>query len=327
MSNIKRYEQAHQVLSSLHGDELQTRFLELFPDKEGRRGYIAWDVARLDAMEPPELSAPAFINVIDTKGLIQESRALELAIAMIESRPLVPVGSDNKFLYRLLADPYSLVSQDKNTGFFSKDGKNQRLIDRHTLGVNTTVQPRLPAVPLSRRKQNLSEESTGSSAESDDHNQAPGWIFYQLGELQATQYNWKNNRTWSQSSVREALDVLKEREDTEMDVWTNTGFNLVARLDNNTGRCAGIYAIFNMCPENPQTYYREQITHDKWGFLPSGEHFAVARISRSLGELGYLREMKWDEKIEHPVELVRVRPAGNPLGAIRQTVDKSTTAL
>jgi len=29
----------------------------------------------------------------------------------------------------------------------------------------------------------------------------------------------------------------------------------------------------------------------------------------------------WHDKVEHPVELVRVKRAGNSLGAVRQTLD------
>jgi hypothetical protein len=83
-----------------------------------------------------------------------------------------------------------------------------------------------------------------------------------------------------------------------------------------------------MFPSNEITYIREQLTHRFWGIPPTGdnepkEQFSVARIGDTLGSLGYAKTMVWKDKIGHPVELVRVKPAGNTLGAIRQTVDES----
>jgi hypothetical protein len=39
--------------------------------------------------------------------------------------------------------------------------------------------------------------------------------------------------------------------------------------------------------------------------------------------MGYNKLLSWHDKVEHPVELVRVKRAGNTLGAIRQTVDET----
>lgn len=44
------------------------------------------------------------------------------------------------------------------------------------------------------------------------------------------------------------------------------------------------------------------------------------RIADTLGGLGYERRLKLTERVGYPVELVRVKPAGTVLGAVREKV-------
>ncbi|KAK0714520.1 hypothetical protein B0H67DRAFT_578364 [Lasiosphaeris hirsuta] len=81
---------------------------------------------------------------------------------------VVPIGSDSDNLYRLVVRPYHLMSHDQNCGYMTLDG-TEELIDGSILGVNMTIQPREPALPVSRCNANLSEQSTRSAESDDDH--------------------------------------------------------------------------------------------------------------------------------------------------------------
>lgn len=50
-----------------------------------------------------------------------------------------------------------------------------------------------------------------------------------------------------------------------------------------------------------------------WGipYNPEGEQFSCAKIGDRLGDFGWDFELQWKDKIEHPVELVRVAVSGN----------------
>ncbi|KAK3364209.1 hypothetical protein B0T25DRAFT_598083 [Lasiosphaeria hispida] len=110
--------------------------------------------------------------------------------------------------------------------------------------------------------------------------------------------------------------------------WTATGFNLVARL-GQFGGINGVYAIYNMVYYDETAGHSKAIAHGSWGIPPGRgkdnkphDQFSLARIGDNLGVLGYAKPISWHDKIEHPVELVRVKRAGNVLGAIRQTIDE-----
>jgi hypothetical protein len=60
------------------------------------------------------------------------------------------------------------------------------------------------------------------SAEGDDEKQAPGFIFFQLGELQCVPHHYE--QSWS-ATLAEGLATTIDDHD-----WEKTGFNLVARL-------------------------------------------------------------------------------------------------
>jgi hypothetical protein len=98
----------------------------------------------------------------------------------------------------------------------------------------------------------------------------------------------------------------------------------VARL-GPSGHADGIFAIYDMFPWDEDDGERHQITHPFWGIPPSspiktGEQFSCAKIGQRLSEFAKNRVVVWTDKIEHPVELVRVMRSGDGR-VLRATVD------
>ncbi|KAK3362557.1 hypothetical protein B0T25DRAFT_8684 [Lasiosphaeria hispida] len=321
MSTTKDFEAAYVALRSPDDRSRLERMEELFPSFEDIKAFNTWLSTKREAHQKPVLTTEDFIMQIDSQALTQTSVIQGFVSSMMRDTPTAPIGSDRRHLYRLVADPYGLTSNDKNSSMETLD-KSQPLIDHAILGLNSTVQPKEPAVPASRRAANLSEAST-RSGESDDHHQAPGFIFFQLGSLQFTWHHLESD--WS-PAVAENLAATIDENSGEYQ-WVPTGFYLVARL-GHFGCVDGIYAIYNMYPLNEDTGLCEQVTWSSWGIPPKRgdeleQQFSVARIGDTLGSLGYAKPIVWSEMIEHPVELVRVKPAENSLGAVRETVDKA----
>ncbi|KAK3346538.1 hypothetical protein B0T25DRAFT_613093 [Lasiosphaeria hispida] len=192
--------------------------------------------------------------------------------------PIVAIGSDTDFVYRLMTEAYGLVSHDQNRS--GTTAESEPLISYYVIGVNTTVQPREPALPTSRRKANMSEIST-RSAESDD-NQIPGFIFFQLGALEYARHNQDGG--WSPALGEMLATRVQEGE---------TGFHLVARA-GQFGGINGVYAIYSMFPDDESTGTYQQATHPFWSIPPRPstgasphEQFSVARVGDNLGRMGY----------------------------------------
>jgi hypothetical protein len=96
---------------------------------------------------------------------------------------------------------------------------------------------RQPPLPSNRRRKNRSEDSTRSGESTDeDHNQAPGFIFYQLGDLQYARHDHEDSDT-----------LVKQPANMEYYGWQSTGFYLVARL-TVSGHMGGVYAVYDMFP-------------------------------------------------------------------------------
>ncbi|KAK3345920.1 hypothetical protein B0T25DRAFT_583207 [Lasiosphaeria hispida] len=242
---------------------------------------------------------------------------------MADDVTTVPIGHDQDFVYRLLADPDGLVPHNRHMGHFTP--AEEPLLPCYILGVNTTVQPCEPALPASRRKANLSEVST-HSAESDD-NEAPGFIFFTLGPLEYS----RHRLVGGSSSVVDENGLE----------WKRTGFCLIARV-GDFGHISGVYATYDMfllgATDITHVWFptkedvsggpsRDQITSENWGIPPGGgeggginEQFSLARIGDTVGSLGFARPIMWHDEVEHPVELVRVKRTGNSLGVLRQNI-------
>ncbi|KAL6898415.1 hypothetical protein GGI43DRAFT_409082 [Trichoderma evansii] len=178
------------------------------------------------------------------------------------------------------------------------------------LGVNTTVQPREPSLPLHRRALNLSEQST-HSAESGDA-EAPGFISHELGQLECLECE----------TAEKLPTTFEEGDDCDED-WEQTSFSIIARL-SDFSHINGVYIIYNMNPRIEYSSQREQITHSQWGIPPSSpsEQFSCARIGNTLQDFGFRNKLAWKDQIQHPVELVWV--VKSPMGGVRRvTVDSN----
>ncbi|KAK3935704.1 hypothetical protein QBC46DRAFT_461926 [Diplogelasinospora grovesii] len=315
MPTTEEFEAAYAAITATRGRSWIDAIDEHFPDNEDFTAFRNWVHDKYEMSRPPILEGDEFIAQVDSANLLQDSFLDRVVPSMTRDPcPTVPIGSDHDFLYRLVADPDGLVPHDQNCSEMTAE--LEPLIPYYILGLNTTVQPREPAVPTSRRKANMSEKATTTG-------KPPGFIFFQLGELQYARH--KLGESWS-PALAETLATTIQGDDLD---WKATGFHLVARL-GDFGGINGVYAIYNMFPEDEITGARQQVTHRFWGITPSRgndgkphEQFSVARIGDILGCLGYAKLICWHDKIEQPVELVRVKRAGNALCAIRQMVDES----
>ncbi|KAI2621118.1 hypothetical protein GGR54DRAFT_89515 [Hypoxylon sp. NC1633] len=271
---------------------------ELMPDESTKDSFRFWALSRAvpHLTHPEKIMTPAqLVNRIDSINFFNEDEHERLLTEGLRAhvRPWVPLGKIGNHLYRLAPSPAGLRAQRE------EDKQNPNLLPACYLGVNTTVQPQQPELPLSRRATNLSAQSD-MSAESDDAD-APGFIFHQLGALEYIEAD----------SEDELPTSLGEADDWD---WERTCFMVVARL-GPFGRASGIYVIFDMFPRQLDDLGgdygrgpRVQITHGNWGIPPSckGEQFSCARIGDMMAKFGFEHQLDWTEKIEHPVELVRV---------------------
>ncbi|KAL7788378.1 hypothetical protein V8C37DRAFT_418387 [Trichoderma ceciliae] len=295
----------HRCLDDL---EFSNALEELLPEKAERDAFCLYQIAISlpHIADPTRILTPAqFVQITDTINFLNPvERARLLPGLQWEYRPWVPVGYKNNTLYRLLPSIGSLSPQQ-----YEHPLTNYELLPTTFLGVNTTVQPHEPALPLNRRAANLSEQSTiTQSAESDDK-EAPGFIFHELGVLQYLECD----------TIDEMPTTLEEGDNCESD-WEQTGFCIVARL-SDLGYLHGIYVLYNMNPLH-EDGTRKQVTHGEWGLLPGlpGEQFSCARIGNMMGGFGFNVKLEWTDKIDHPVELVRVVRSSTG-GAMRITVD------
>ncbi|RFU79616.1 hypothetical protein TARUN_2588 [Trichoderma arundinaceum] len=291
----------------LHSEEYRKAVDEIFTDTEEREAFLDHGLEHsLPHLVNPSgiLTTARFIEIADSINFLNLTEYEELLPGLTWAyRPWIPLGYENTTLYRLLPSIHNLTPQKSKY-----PSTNHEVLDTAFLGVNTTIQPSEPSLPLNRRALNLSEEST-KSAESDDI-EAPGFVFHELGVLQCLECE----------TASEMPITLEEGDDCEGD-WEPTGFCVVARL-SITGHIDGVYVIYNMNPRKEGFLSREQVTHGAWGIPPSspGEQFSCARIGSTMRDFGFSVKLAWSEQIHHPVELVwAVRSSMG--GAMRATVD------
>lgn len=293
----------------IYSDEYIKAIDEIFPDREERRAFLLYDLelSLPHLANPSGILTPArFTEIVDSINFLNPTEHKELLPGLTWAyRPWIPLGYEKMTLYRLLPSIYNLTPQKSEY-----PSTNHDVLGPEFLGVNTTVQPREPSLPLNRRAINLSEQST-QSAESDDA-EAPGFVFHELGVLQCLECE----------TADEMPTTLEEGDDCEGD-WEPTGFSVVARL-SDTGHINGVYVIYNMNPRQEGWGDREQVTHGAWGIPPSspGEQFSCARIGSTMRDFGFNIKLAWNDQVYHPVELVRaVRSSMG--GAMRVTVDSN----
>ncbi|OIW23324.1 hypothetical protein CONLIGDRAFT_637746 [Coniochaeta ligniaria NRRL 30616] len=327
MPTVGEFEAAMSSMLSLPpGVSSSDHLRKLFPSTEDRLAYGTWLNNNHDH-SPRPLSASEFCSVVDNKHLVQWTSLGEFVRSTLfhGGKLSVPVGSDSEYAYRLVPGPHGLVPHDRNLSPWSQGYAREPLLEHELLGVNLSVQPREPPLPANRRRTNMSEESTRSGQSDDENNPlAPGFIFFQLGELQYVFHDLED----ADLLGAPAQAILARENDYS---WESTGFYLVARL-GTTGKMAGVYAVHDMFPVHQYTGRREQRRGDNWGVLPRGEQeerrdriagigqFSIARIGDSLGQLGYDRPLTLTERVDHPVELVRVKPSAGARGAVRERV-------
>ncbi|KAL7930842.1 hypothetical protein V8C35DRAFT_329881 [Trichoderma chlorosporum] len=286
-------------------DEYIKAVEEIFTDPEERRAYFRRDLEHSlpHLVNPSGILTPArFIEIADSINFLNPTEYKDLLPGLTWAyRPWIPLGYENTTLYRLLPSIHNLTPQSKYPL------TDYEVLDTAFLGVNTTIQPREPSLPLNRRALNLSEESTKSAEPGDV---APGFVFHELGVLQCLECE----------TADEMPTSLEEGDDCEGD-WEPTGFCVVARL-SSTGHINGVYVIYNMNPRMEGFLSREQVTHGAWGIPPSspGEQFSCARIGSTMGNLGFKVKLAWSEQINHPVELVWAVRSSMGV-AMRATVD------
>jgi hypothetical protein len=327
MPTTDDFEAAISSMQSLPPGTSSSDYLrKLFPSREDRLAFGTW----VDNRTPPprSLSASEFCSVIDKQHLVQWTSLSDFVVSTITyGRKLtVPIGFDSEYVYRLVPNPLGLVPHDRNLSPTSQGFTRESLLQHYLLGVNLSVQPRQPPLPPNRRRLNMSEESTRSGQSDDENNPlAPGFIFFQLGELQYATHELEEE----DYSGASAQAILATRQDDY--AWDPTGFYLVARL-GTTGQMAGVYAVYDMFPMHQETGRREQLRGDNWGLLPRGDmeeerdriagigQFSIARVGDSLGQLGYHRPLMLTEHTTYPVELVRVKQGAGTLGAMRERV-------
>lgn len=293
----------------LNFEEYMNALREVLPDPEERHAFCQLGIqANLPwLVNPSGILTPArFVEIADSINFLEPMQLKELLPGLRWAyRPWIPLGYEKTTLYRLLPSIENLVPQIEKY-----PTTNHEILGPAFLGVNTTVQPREPSLPLNRRALNLSEQST-QSAESDDA-EAPGFVFHELGQLQCLECE----------TADEMPTTLEEGDDCEGD-WEPTGFCVVARL-SDTGRINGVYVIYNMNPREEGWGKREQVTHGEWGIPPSspGEQFSCARIGSAMRDFGFKTKLAWNDQVHHPVELVwAVRSSMG--GAMRVTVDSN----
>jgi hypothetical protein len=102
----------------------------------------------------PAITAEELVRTIDTDRLLAPSLYESLIQKMLHSTlPWIPMSSNPELtlLYRLVPDPFGLQPHD-----IDPPATNHQVLPLCFLGMNETVQPRQPALPVSRRKANLS---------------------------------------------------------------------------------------------------------------------------------------------------------------------------
>ncbi|KAL7954421.1 hypothetical protein V8C34DRAFT_317321 [Trichoderma compactum] len=296
-SRNARFDKVTRSLSDLwlSTEEYFKILKEIFPDKEEYSAYLRHGLKD---------TLPHLVNPLDSINFTNPTEYEELLPGLTWVYcPWIPLGYENTTLYRLLPSIHNLAPQNSNY-----PTTDHEVLDPAFLGVNFTIQPSQPSLPLNRRALNLSEEST-KSAESDDI-EAPGFVFHELGVLQ-----------FLECYTADEMPITLEEGDYREGEWEPTGFCVVARL-SITGHIDGVYVMYNMQPRFEGWGDREQVTHGEWGIPPSspGEQFSCARIGNNMRDFGFKVKLAWDEQIHRPVELVWAVKSSMG-GAMRVTVD------
>lgn len=341
---VEKYKACFREIEEERQD-LPTSFATMdrwFPDRQELKAFQDWTSAVASASIGPRVTAEEFVRQVESTNFFN-SRDYDGLLQSMDSMYAiaVPMGFEGHILYRLADNAFTLHAHPRANNIL---GTSNNLYMRSCfLGVNPTVQPHEPAEPEARRQANLSEIST-KSVDNDDAG-APGFVFFQLGELQFTERENDRQGPWNTDDDRILGTPVG---------WRTSGFVVVVRV-GRSGHADGIYAIYNMFEiyddDDDSSYsghdynnnnddddddddnsrnFGVLITHSRWGIPPiaglagreeSKDQFSCAKIGPSLSSFGKDYQMVWIDKIEHPVELVRVKRSGNGR-IVRATVDE-----
>ena len=301
-------------------------------DPAKRKAYHAYMIAGMFPQYAPggwqkvvadSMSRQQFVETVDRMNFLDVDQQVQFRIDCLNAkfRPWIPMGRTEDHIHRLMPT-WDVLRPHR--------GRPDTI-----LGINTSVQPPQPFMPAHWRKRNMTDESNASD-ESGEATGAPGFIFHQLGRLEAAAF-------FDDAPLNADVPCEVEEENLE---WINTGFCVVAEL-SLAGNCMAIWVVFDfsVCPADLYDTYtgddfrrintvRRKMTggaegdwgvHD-WGVPPSPEGeegFSCARIGATMAECdgrGFAGLLSWgDQKVKTPAELVRtLKVMGGP-GAIRAT--------
>ncbi|KAH6844822.1 hypothetical protein B0I37DRAFT_378378 [Chaetomium sp. MPI-CAGE-AT-0009] len=310
-SLAKKFEDVIREIEDQDIDQCKATIDRHITDPEERKAFDNYISTR--ERPPPFTTAEEFVQAVDSTDFSNLKACSRLLDGMRVKYPIVvPMGFDGDILYQLATDAFILGAHPQEDTMAAPS--SDPLLRTCFLGVNLTVQPPEPSGPMSRRHYGLNKISTRPAK--GDHTDSPGFVFFQLGQLQYA--NPKNGRKgpWD---------------------WQDTDFVVVARL-GASGRVDGIYAIYNMLEYDDQEDSLEGrdedvivcIRHPNWGIPPTAkltgrkDQFSCAKLGPRLSSFGKDRRIFWTEKIEHPVELVRakyVKQSKDTGRLLRTTVD------
>jgi len=211
-------------------------------------------------------------------------------------------------MYRVLPDAFQLRAHLDPAGTHQ-----HQIVLPNILGVNTNCQPKYPDLKGERWKgdQVLPDESSLSDDSSynlvNDSNDTNGFCFHQLGVIEAFGYH-KKYFTNSRSQLKYFDDTMASDDGKDED-WESTGHVAVVRIDLETSKSSGVYAVFNMFP-----YYRDDQRSwvNKARTMPhKSPRFTLARIADNIAELRWEKTIIWAELHDTPVEIVRIYKGGD----------------
>ncbi|EAQ88290.1 predicted protein [Chaetomium globosum CBS 148.51] len=193
-----------------------------------------------------QLTAEEFARQVDSMNFHSSKACYKLIKSM---GVLIPIGFDGPIIYRLIVHPWELrphLLEDDVASLFDMSQWSEwsepsasscdSLLPSYFLGVNLTVKP---CQPPCDGPGNPSEISTRSVESADADVDAPGFTFFQLGDLEYTGRTNGREGPWLDSNEERAYSSYIEG-------WAETGFVVVARL-NPSGRTDGIYVVYDMC--------------------------------------------------------------------------------
>ena len=300
--------------------KVEKRLDQAFPEIDDQIAYYEWRSSLLrERANRATVACPSPEEYMDrlknTSYTDYEQVWWLKTVCWLPYRPVIIVGTSGGITYKV-----SICTRIQGRHVLN-DARKQ--MPDNIMGISDNVEPGLPRLTWRRRRnQNFSEEST-ESTESDDYNPNAFHIFHQIGSLMYYVGNFKAN---PEKAMRDEKN------------WAETGFAVVS--DVTPGRARGVWLIFDFYPFD-DTGERCHFPNDfDWGYLPEldkfgkpqsdgdqteEDQFSVAKIADSLSDLGADYEFKFEHKLKHEPEFVRVVKSGEG-HLLRQLVDRENAS-